>query len=113
MDIGGVVQRFRWIQSGSFLMGSPESEVGHRIDEVLHHVTLTQGFWMADTACSQALWQVVAREPAVRFPLVMIFRLNKPITTVTMYMLVVAIVTDQFHFQLHLLRVVEVGKCPQ
>ena len=59
MDIGGVVQRFRWIQSGSFLMGSPESEVGHRIDEVLHHVTLIQGFWMADTACSQALWQVV------------------------------------------------------
>ena len=24
-----------------------------------HRVTLTRGFWLADTACTQALWQAV------------------------------------------------------
>jgi formylglycine-generating enzyme required for sulfatase activity len=39
-------------------MGSPEAEA-ERCDEVQHEVTLTQGFWLADTACTQALWQAV------------------------------------------------------
>lgn len=59
---GGVVviQRFRWVEPGSFLMGSPETEAERHDDEgPQHRVTLTQGFWLADTACTQALWQVV------------------------------------------------------
>ncbi|UJS24068.1 formylglycine-generating enzyme family protein [Thiothrix winogradskyi] len=55
----GVSSRFRWIKPGSFLMGSPISEFGRNIDENQHDVTLTQGFWMADTACTQALWLAV------------------------------------------------------
>jgi formylglycine-generating enzyme required for sulfatase activity len=51
------VQRFRWIEPGSFLMGSPDSEHERDDDEGPQHpVTLTQGFWLADTACTQALW---------------------------------------------------------
>jgi sulfatase modifying factor 1 len=26
---------------------------------VQHEVTLSHGFWLADTACTQALWQAV------------------------------------------------------
>ncbi len=54
-----VRQRFRWIAPGSFLMGSPESEAERYADEIQHPVTLTNGFWLADTACTQALWQAV------------------------------------------------------
>ena len=55
-----VVQRFRWIEPGSFLMGSPDSEPERDDDEGPQHpVILTQGFWLADTACTQALWLAV------------------------------------------------------
>ena len=40
-------------------MGSPEDEPERNNDEVQHEVELTQGFWLADTACTQALWEAV------------------------------------------------------
>jgi formylglycine-generating enzyme required for sulfatase activity len=65
---GKVMQRFRWIEPGSFLMGSPDSEPIHQSDEGPQHlVTLTQGFWLADTACTQALWLAVAGNNPSRF----------------------------------------------
>ena len=42
-----------------FLMGSPETEAGRLDNEVLHHVTLTRGFWMGKTAVTQAQWESV------------------------------------------------------
>jgi formylglycine-generating enzyme required for sulfatase activity len=36
-------------------------------DEKLHRVTLTQGFWLADTACSQELWEAVIGENPSQF----------------------------------------------
>ncbi len=63
----GVVQRMRWIGPGTFLMGSPESEPGRELDETLHEVTLTQGFWLADTPCTQALWEAVIGDNPSRF----------------------------------------------
>ncbi|HRI63732.1 MAG TPA: formylglycine-generating enzyme family protein [Polyangium sp.] len=55
--ISGVVQRFRWIPPGRFLMGSPESEVGRYDDEGPQHwVTWTGGRWFADTPVTQELW---------------------------------------------------------
>jgi formylglycine-generating enzyme required for sulfatase activity len=60
ISVGKVVQRMRWIKPGNFLMGSPASEAGRFDDEgPQHRVTLGQGFWLADTACTQALWQAV------------------------------------------------------
>jgi formylglycine-generating enzyme required for sulfatase activity len=49
----------RFIPPGEFLMGSPLSEQERDYDEIGHHVLLTQGYWLADTACTQALWQAV------------------------------------------------------
>ena len=79
LEVADVTQRFRWIQPGTFTMGSPQAEkdavVASAPDfkvlageqafkdllakEVPHPVTLTQGFWLADSACTQALWQAI------------------------------------------------------
>ncbi len=58
-DIAGMPQRFRWIEPASFQMGSPAGEGGRSDDETQHEVILTQGYWLADTACTQTLWQAV------------------------------------------------------
>jgi formylglycine-generating enzyme required for sulfatase activity len=55
--LGGVTQRLRWIEPGTFTMGSPEGENGRFDDEgPLHEVRLTKGFWLCDTPVTQALW---------------------------------------------------------
>jgi formylglycine-generating enzyme required for sulfatase activity len=41
------------------MMGSPENEAERGGDETQHRVILTRGFWLADTACTQALWQAM------------------------------------------------------
>jgi formylglycine-generating enzyme required for sulfatase activity len=57
---GSVVQRMRWIEPGSFLMGSPETEGRHwNRQGPQHRVTLSCGFWLADTPCTQGLWMAV------------------------------------------------------
>ncbi|HRY16616.1 MAG TPA: formylglycine-generating enzyme family protein, partial [Candidatus Competibacteraceae bacterium] len=57
--VQSVQQCLRWIAPGEFLMGSPETEAGRDYDESQHLVILTRGFWLADTACTQALWRAV------------------------------------------------------
>jgi formylglycine-generating enzyme len=60
VQIGGPEQRFRWVEPGEFVMGSSEDEAERTDDEGPQHVVrLTEGYWLADTACSQALWQAV------------------------------------------------------
>ncbi|MCP4702684.1 MAG: formylglycine-generating enzyme family protein, partial [Gammaproteobacteria bacterium] len=66
-SIRGVVQRMRQIEPGRFMMGSPESEAKRDDDEHLHEVTLTRGFWLAETACTQALWQAIMGENPSHF----------------------------------------------
>ncbi len=65
----GVTIPFRWCPEGSFTMGSPESEHAKLkaagkaedfySDEVQHKVTLTRGFWLAETEVTQGQWQAV------------------------------------------------------
>jgi formylglycine-generating enzyme len=74
--VSGVIQRLRWIAPGSFLMGSSRDEQALAWEwmqkslphpapesgapaETQHQVTLTCGFWLADTPCTQGLWQAV------------------------------------------------------
>jgi Uncharacterized conserved protein len=66
----GVRQNFRWIEPGIFLMGSPENELereSNGADETQHEVTLTKGFWLADTVVTQSLWEAVMGENPSRF----------------------------------------------
>ncbi|HEX3019616.1 MAG TPA: formylglycine-generating enzyme family protein [Chitinispirillaceae bacterium] len=53
------VQRMRCIKPGRFTMGAPENEPKRENEEIPHNVMLTQGYWLADTACTQELWEVV------------------------------------------------------
>ena len=59
--------RMRWIPPGRFNMGSPPSEEGQYNDEDQHPVTLTEGFWMAETPCTQDLWEAVQGDNPSRF----------------------------------------------
>jgi len=77
--VKGVTQRMRWCPSGTFLMGTePDTSplgvnsladiYNHGISQdfdsvVQHQVTLTHGFWMADSSCTQALWHAVMESP--------------------------------------------------
>ncbi|MDD5393937.1 MAG: SUMF1/EgtB/PvdO family nonheme iron enzyme [Thiothrix sp.] len=63
LDIKGIIQRFRWIDAGTFWMGSPGTEVDREAflmgKEVRHQVILSQGFWLADTTVTQLFWKTV------------------------------------------------------
>ncbi len=57
--IQGVPQKFRWLEPGSFMMGSPVNEPERYNDETQHKVTFSKGFWLADSTVTQELWQLV------------------------------------------------------
>ena len=57
--VRNVRQILRWIPPGSFMMGSPEDEPERHDDEIQHQVTLSEGYWLAETACTQGLWEAV------------------------------------------------------
>ncbi|MCP3677482.1 MAG: hypothetical protein GY721_07825, partial [Deltaproteobacteria bacterium] len=65
--IKGVVQRFRYIPPGRFFMGSPTDEAERLDNETSHEVVLTSGYWLADTACTQELWEAVMGENPSEF----------------------------------------------
>ena len=50
---------FRWIHPGEFWMGSANNEKDRLERETRHRVRISKGFWMAETTCTQALWQAV------------------------------------------------------
>ncbi|MBM3225407.1 MAG: formylglycine-generating enzyme family protein, partial [Candidatus Tectomicrobia bacterium] len=63
-----VEQRLRWLPPGRFLMGCPPGERGRDDYEgPQHQVQLTQGFWMFETPCTQALRQAVMGSNPSRF----------------------------------------------
>lgn len=64
LPVGSEVQRMRWIEPGEFIMGSPADEPERDGDEgPQHRVRISRGFWLADSACTQALWQAASRGP--------------------------------------------------
>jgi formylglycine-generating enzyme required for sulfatase activity len=73
--LGSVRQRFRWVEPGTFWMGSPEDEPEREWNgmdegkgtETRHQVTITQGFWLADTSVTQAFWRAVMGNNPSRF----------------------------------------------
>lgn len=79
--INGVTQRMRWIEpSGDegFSMGAPQTERdaitdkkvrehANRTEHEPRRVLVQQGFWLADTPCTQAFWQAVQGENPSQF----------------------------------------------
>lgn len=68
LRIGKAAQRMRWIAPAQFLMGSPEGEAGRQgFEGPRHKVELTQGFWLAETPCTQALFQALMHRNPSQF----------------------------------------------
>ncbi len=63
----GIRHLFRWCEPGTFLMGSPEDEPERKKDETQHQVTLSRGFWIAETPVTQALWEIFMGDNPSRF----------------------------------------------
>ncbi|HNO13117.1 MAG: formylglycine-generating enzyme family protein [Candidatus Accumulibacter phosphatis] len=59
LRVGNAQQLFRWIRPGHFLMGTQADESERGSAELQHEVTLSNGYWLADTACTQAFWLAV------------------------------------------------------
>lgn len=57
---GGATMDFVWIEPGTFVMGSPESDDCARENEKpQHRVTITRGFWLGKYEVTQGQWQAV------------------------------------------------------
>lgn len=50
---------FIYVPPGTFEMGSPPDELGRDLDETLHKITLTKGFYLQNTEVTQAQWKGV------------------------------------------------------
>ena len=62
LNLNGVKQTFRWIQLGTFLMGSPEGEVGRFDSETQHEVTLNG--WRIKNPSTKAPSQPSTKSPS-------------------------------------------------
>jgi len=58
---------FVLISPGTFIMGSPETELGRGEDELPHEVTITRGFFLQTTAVTQGQWKAVMGNNPSRF----------------------------------------------
>lgn len=56
---GGESIEMVYVEPGSFLMGSPNSEKGRNGDEAQHKVTITKGFWLSKYEVTCAQWDSV------------------------------------------------------
>ncbi len=59
LALGGVQVRFRHCGPGHFRIGSPADEIGRAADEDGVDITLTRGFWIAETSLTQAAYRAV------------------------------------------------------
>jgi len=59
---GNTAIKLRWIPPGSFTMGSPPGELGRSANEEQVAVTLSRGFYLAETELTQAQWKLVIPE---------------------------------------------------
>jgi sulfatase modifying factor 1 len=58
---------FCFCPPGSFMMGSPDTEVGRNPNEDSALVRITRGFWMGKTEITQAQWNAVMKANFARF----------------------------------------------
>ena len=56
-----------WIPAGRFMMGSPSTETDRSPNEAQHNVTLSRGFFLAETECTQSQWEAVMGSNPSRF----------------------------------------------
>ena len=67
-SLGEAKQRLRYIPAGTFTIGSPADEAGRDEDEPqVPGILLTKSYWLADSECTQMMWQAVMSDNPSRF----------------------------------------------
>jgi len=56
-----------WCKPGRFQMGSPDSEVGRKEDEILREITLTEGFFLGKYEVTQSQWSTLMDSTPSKF----------------------------------------------
>jgi formylglycine-generating enzyme required for sulfatase activity len=59
LRVGDALQRLRWMPPATFLVGSLPDEPNYIGPESRATATVSQGFWIADSECTQGLWRAV------------------------------------------------------
>ncbi|MBA3709149.1 MAG: protein kinase, partial [Planctomycetes bacterium] len=67
LTVKGITQRFRYVPSGQFTMGTTDHEKGRDKDEVRVSVTLTRSYWMADSECTQGFYEAIGAKHDSKF----------------------------------------------
>ncbi len=58
---------FVYIEADTFVMGSPETEPGHRSDELQHEVIITKPYYIQTTPVTQKQWQAIMGDTPSKF----------------------------------------------
>jgi formylglycine-generating enzyme len=67
VTLGKAAFLLRWVPAGRFVMGSPLDEAGRDGDETPVEVTLSRGFWLAETETTQRQWyELMGTQPSYR-----------------------------------------------
>lgn len=57
--VNSIGMEFVYIEPGSFIMGTPEDELGHDFTENQHIVTIEKGFFIQTTEVTQGQWMMI------------------------------------------------------
>lgn len=63
---GGVPMTFVWCSAGSFMMGSPETELGHYFNETLHEEVIEEGFWIGKYPVTEEQYDSLTKKPSTQ-----------------------------------------------
>ena len=67
IDVRGQKFTFCFCPPGTFMMGSPVDEKGHKKNERQHEVKFTKGFWMLESEVTQGQWEAIMKNNPSRF----------------------------------------------
>ena len=63
---GGGAMTFVWCPAGSFMMGSPETELGHYLNETLHEEVIADGFWIGKYPVTEGQYDSLIKKPSLQ-----------------------------------------------
>ena len=81
---GGILMTFVWCPAGSFMMGSPETELGHYLNETLHEEIIDGGFWIGKYPVTQEQYDsLTGTNPSYHQAEIMLIGNNTPVHSIS------------------------------
>ena len=81
---GGCVMTFVWCPAGAFMMDSPETELGHYLNETLHEEVIEEGFWIGKYPVTQEQYNsLTGTNPSYHQEKIMLVGNNTPVHSIT------------------------------